>query len=239
MLENPYDFGGGDANARGWTDLPPGGPASARTWQGPRTSVLAVLSLVLSLLLCLPFLGPTLGLALGITALARMSASGGYLRGRGLALAGAIIGAVLLLAEGCLGLASWMAVDLTVEQAATTIRVAQAEDLGATKRAFVVSERDRISEEALAEFAAALDERFGTFRSARFDWSMTAAARGGALSNQPGSQQLELPLTLDFSAQRAYAIIRIQPDPQGNSVRTVRLTIYPERGEPLEFPPAP
>ncbi|MFG0251637.1 MAG: DUF4190 domain-containing protein [Phycisphaerales bacterium JB038] len=240
MIENPYEFeppsSGGAVGDWGETPPPPPGRAMEPMRRG--TSGLAIASLICSLLLCLPFLGPVLGLGLGITALARISASGGRLGGRGLALAGVVIGAILLLAEGCLGLMTWMATDMAFEQTGQTIRVIEAGDLGASKRAFAAGERDKITEASLAEFREALQAEFGTFRGCSLDWSMQAAMRGGYASPPPpGSQQIDLPVKLEFSKGTAYALVRQQADQQGGRFRTLHIVVYPDAGEPLLFPP--
>lgn len=69
---------------------PPPLPAPAQT------SVLAVLSLVFGILGC-TFIGAVAGLVCGLVAKARISKSGGRLKGDGLALAGIIISGVMLL----------------------------------------------------------------------------------------------------------------------------------------------
>jgi hypothetical protein len=148
-----------------------------------------------------------------------------------------VVGAVLLLVEGCLGLGGWLALEMATEQAATTIRIVEAEDVDSAKRTFAAGQREEITEASLATFAAALRERCGDFESAHFDWGMGAMSRGATLGNRPGGQQVELPLRLEFSKGTAYAVLRMEPDQQSGALRTVRLTVYPETGEVLELPP--
>ncbi len=72
-----------------------------------RTSTLAISSLVCSLLCCIPVVHGTLGLILGVAALIRISASGGRLGGRGLAIAGIIISLLItgVYVGGAIGIA--------------------------------------------------------------------------------------------------------------------------------------
>lgn len=64
----------------------------------PKTSGMAIASLVLSLLglVILPFIGPILGVIFGHMALGEIKRSNGTVEGQGLAMAGLIIGYVLL-----------------------------------------------------------------------------------------------------------------------------------------------
>jgi Domain of unknown function (DUF4190) len=237
MIENPYQYDPPPGDGTGWGDAPrptsPVAPVPMRTG----TSGLAIASLICSLMLCLPYLGPLLGLGLGVTALARISASGGRVGGRRLALGGIVIGAILLLAEGCLGLMTWMAMDMALEQTGQTIRVIEAGDLGASKRAFGAGERDRITEASLAEFGDALEARFGAFQGCSLDWTMQATRRGGYLGPPPGAQQIDLPVKLVFSKRTTYALVRQQADQQGGQFRMLHIAVYPESGEPILFPP--
>ncbi len=64
----------------------------------PKTSGMAIASLVLSLLglVILPLIGPVLGVIFGHMALGEIKRSGGAVEGQGLAMAGLVIGYVLL-----------------------------------------------------------------------------------------------------------------------------------------------
>ncbi len=149
-----------------------------------------------------------------------------------------MVGAILLLAEGCLGLMTWMAMDMALEQTGQTIRVVEAGDLGASKRAFGAGERDKITEASLAEFGDSLEARFGAFQGCSLDWTMQATRRGGYLGPPPGAQQIDLPVKLVFSKRTTYALVRQQADQQGGQFRMLHLAVYPETGEPLLFPPS-
>jgi len=162
----------------------------------PRTSALAVVSLVLSVMLCCPPLG-MVGAALGMIALRSVHASQGMLRGRRAANLAIVIGLVSGIGGSIAASYLSRAIDQrtrqgishAVEQCVTS---AQREQWPASREAFLdrVVDRGALSDADLAAFGLATLERYGALREFR----IVSIVRGGSLL----SPQLEVAGTFAF-----------------------------------------
>ncbi len=136
-----------------------------------RTSALAIASLVLSLIFCLFFIGPVLAIVFGLIALNQISRRPQELLGRGLALAGIIIGVLSLL------LTFWMIsacaktyrrVDPTVENLLHSI---DAGDYDAAMRDFDPRLAKVLPREDIASLGDMVHERLGRYET--HHWGFT------------------------------------------------------------------
>lgn len=210
MTDNPYagDFG----QSEGIYDGP------------PRTSALAVTSLVLSLICCIPGLG-VLGAGLGVGALIGIGGSNGRVGGRGLAVAGIIIGALVSLA--------WVGVVLSAQQVmgqasqvlyGTThsmMTEIEAGDYNAA-RGRMVGTAANATDEQFDAFRDAYRSAYGSFREIPTGWMEIFAAYaevGQQIQNYQGTQNL-IPIPASFDSGRVLmlAVVAQQGGPAQGSV---------------------
>lgn len=159
----------------------------------PRTSVLAICSLVFALLICLP-LG-WLGVILGIVALIGMVGKA-HIRGRGLAIAGIVIGLIstaiwVVSAWGFLTVMLPM-VRFVMEAPNTAMNAAAANDVVAFKAAFQ-GDGATAPDDVAQAFIDEVRSRYGAFTGAEVDQS---AQPPTSPTNQP---VVAMPYVLHFS----------------------------------------
>jgi hypothetical protein len=156
MDKNPY-AGGQDGRAFGGPDF----------YEAPeRTSALAVASLVLALICCIPPL-PAVGVVLGVFGLISIGGSRGRLGGKGLAIAGIILGALFTFAQ--IGLALSMRAGLSqfvnvVPTYGQVINDIQNGDYDKA-RAMLTGQAAAMTDEELAAFGDAVSAELGAFAS--------------------------------------------------------------------------
>jgi len=151
MSQNPYAHPG-QFGIDGGDEIPP---------RPARTSILAVFSLVCSLICCIPGLG-LVGSVLGIGALVGISSSKGRVGGKGLAIAGVVIGLIVttLWVFGAYGAASIAARLMKYEGVVTALEQG---DVPAARAFLSPSADGAVPDERLAEFAAAIRSDWGGF----------------------------------------------------------------------------
>lgn len=196
MTDNPYagDFGRNE----GIYDGP------------PRTSALAVTSLVLSLICCIPGLG-ILGAGLGVGALIGIGGSNGRVGGRGLAVAGIIVGVLVSLA--------WLGVVLSAQQfmgqasqvlygtTHSMMTEIEAGDFNAARNR-MVGPAANATDEQFEAFRDGYRSAYGSFQDIPTGWMEIFAAYaeiGHLIQNYQGTQNL-IPIPVSFDSGRALMI---------------------------------
>lgn len=189
--------------------------------QEPRTSGLAVASLVSSLIFCCPLvsvMGPILGVAYFVAAAGKP-----WLRGKGLAIAGIVLG-TLVTAATALGL--WAMVQLFVramELPGEAIAKIEQGDEAGVRELFMPGSIPSGSREIEA-FAAELDARYGAFVSATVD-QMAPPPVGGP------EQAIVVPMLLTFERGTVSAICELAPSQTGFELQLRSIEIVdPELG---------
>ena len=198
-------------------------------WDEPRpvrTSLLAIASLVMSLVCCLPGF-PLLGALLGIVALVAI-ASNAALAGKGLAIAGIVLGLLLTLGQGVTVLVVVMGFNQMTGLVESTLEDGLGGQFDRFDRAFVGTP-DREETEA---FVGELRERYGDFRSVQMDWA------GYQHVQQTAPGEVPLPLRAVFENDEVTAMVVLQQDPAAASGFSIlRIDVYDPRRGDLTFPP--
>lgn len=204
--------------------------------QPQRTSGMAIASLVCSLIICCPLI-TVLGPIFGAIALATIG-SPPQRRGKGLAIAGIVIGLITTV----LGIVAGMQIVRVVSEyiefveagPAPALQAAAASDVNGF-RSYFVTPAANASDEQVQAFFAEVQSRYGTFISATMD-QQTAPP-------QFGSPVIVMPYILQFSdANNVSADVEIHfVDPQtqrGTKKLGYILIRDPDQGD-LRFPPQP
>lgn len=194
--------------------------------QEPRTSGLAVASLVSSLIFCCPLvsvMGPILGVAYFVAAAGKP-----WLRGKGLAIAGIVLG-TLVTAATALGL--WAMVQLFVRAmelpGEAIARIEQRDDAGVRELFFPGTIPAGSGE--IEAFAAELEGRYGAFVSAIVD-------QNAAPPEETAGQTFAVPMLLTFEGGTVSAVCEFSPAASGFDLQLRSIEIRdPARGD-LRFP---
>ncbi|MBX3366165.1 MAG: DUF4190 domain-containing protein [Phycisphaeraceae bacterium] len=194
-----------------------------------RTSVLAVMSLVFGIV-CVPFFG-IIAAFLGVMALFGIKASRGRVSGTGLAVTGIVLGAVFSLVwGGCVGTLGF-ALQIVTKQVApdvgAAITSAQQSDVEGVRSKLATPGQQRLTQEAVDQFGAALTSELGEFRGvpgtigglmgAYMD-VFQAIGQGGNV-NPAGNYQNAVPIPVQFENGWAMAFIVQSPPGQGSSTK--------------------
>lgn len=194
-----------------------------------RTSVLAVLSLVFGIV-CVPLFG-IIAAFLGVMALFGIKASRGRVSGTGLAVTGIVLGTVFSLVwGGCVGTAGF-ALQIVAKQVAPdvagAITSAQQNDVEGVRSKLASAGQQRLTQEAVDQFGAALTSELGAFRGvpgtigelmgAYMDAFQALGQGGGA--NPTGNYQNAVPIPVQFENGWAMAFIVQSPPGQGSSTK--------------------
>lgn len=157
----------------------------------PRTSKLAVWSLICSILICCPAL-TALGVILGLAALPAIGRNPA-LRGRGMAIAGILIGVITTAGTGYASykLYSVMRTTMTAMNDGPTaiMEAGKARDFNAVRAGFYGAGATATDQE-IADFFDTLDQRYGPFVSSQ--WNQPA------MTAQPGQSEFPIPYFLTF-----------------------------------------
>lgn len=161
-----------------------------------RTSVLAIMSLVTALSCCLSFLAPILG---GI-AILRISGSGGKRKGSGLAIAGIIIGLVVLAIEIFFIIGAW---SLANQATAIFTPISQkiiADDPSSLRNAVSPTLQAEITDADWARFKGDIAAELGTLKppaTSLIELFKQYGEVGQMMNNQQGSNAMPIPLIGD------------------------------------------
>ncbi|MFH0983141.1 MAG: DUF4190 domain-containing protein [Planctomycetota bacterium] len=214
-------------------------PLSTRRAPVQKTSVLAVLSLVLGLLFCIPFAAPTFGLVCGIIALVLISKSDGLVKGKGLAVAGVIISALVLVAHVALAalfiVVAWPAMNLPPQLVESFIRDVAHDDFGSARTRLSAGTAAQVTDDQLATLKRRLADGYGTIQSVSLDfggrafasgvappaggWSQTQAWQtnwrggGGAAAVTYSGPPTPIPIKCEFSKRTVYGVMMMTVDP--------------------------
>lgn len=212
---------------------PPGGPVS----EPPKTSGLAIASLVCSLLGCCPIVTSLLGVILGGAAMVSIGGNPAR-KGRGLAVTGLLLGVIGLVAWGA-GIAY---VAPYVKEAFGLVQTGPADALSAAAngdaaafKADFWGDAASASDEAVLAFIADAEGRYGAYQGCRFDQQAQAQR-----SPSYGQPIVAFPYILDFADASVDAEVEIvfsDPLRGGFVMKFGSITIVdPDRGD-LIFPP--
>lgn len=192
----------------------------------PRTSSLAVASLVSSLVFCCPLttiLGPVLGIGYFVAAAGKP-----WLRGRGLAIAGILLGVLFTIASGAVSWAVGTAFVRLMELPGEVIARIEQVDEGAVRELFVPGALPAGSD-ALREFAAEVADRYGAFRS----WMPNDRSASVTMTGEI----IPFPILIAFDAAEVEGVVRVA-FPSGSLTPLVHSIeiLDPQRGD-LRLPP--
>ncbi|USO00288.1 MAG: DUF4190 domain-containing protein [Phycisphaeraceae bacterium] len=207
MTQNPY--AGDFAPEEGLYDAP------------PRTSALAVTSLVLSLICCIPLL-PLIGAGVGIGAMIGIGSSRGRVGGKGLAIAGIIIGLLMTVGQVVAVVSVRnvvnMGVGLVFGSADQVMHDIETGDFNAA-RAGLTGNAASLTDEQFEAFRAAYQAEYGSYQSIPTDFFDLISAYtqiGPQMQKyQPqGSQQNILPAPATFDRGQAVVIAELEQNGQ-------------------------
>ena len=209
MSQNPYAQPYPQQYQQGYQQ-PPGYGMQAP----PRTSALAILSLVCSLLCCTA----PLGVVFGGLAMIGIGMSGGRVKGVGLALAGLVIGiiATVVLYGGMF--VAVMGLNVFAQPVGSTLAAIEQRDADTVKSAFAQSVAGAIDRDRVNDFARAMESDLGPFDAAPDgfgDWW----SGYGAVFSATGQQAMEdaqdrssdaVPLPMRFDGK--WVMVFVVPD---------------------------
>lgn len=159
------------------------GPSDQAVYDAPeRTSVLAVASLVCSLICCLPAV-PTIGMMLGAGAIVGITKSNGRVGGRGLAIAGVIIGLIvtvlqLFLVFGAVQGGKMISTGFGGPFESFVLAL-ETDDFNTARAQLEPGLAQALSDEELTAFRDTIVGTLGAYRSqpnSMWDWTMSIAA---------------------------------------------------------------
>lgn len=156
MTQNPYEQGG-----EAWVD------DGASDFVGEqRLSLLALFSLIFALICLIPGLG-ALGVVFGAAALVMIGKSRGRLTGKGMAITGVVLGVIVSVIWGSVILGFGQAFryyrDRMIPPMALLVENAGS-DMGAARGSLTAGAAKSVTDEDLAQFAAAIEAHYGQFR---------------------------------------------------------------------------
>ena len=167
-------------------------------------SGVAVASLVSSLILCCP-VTTVVGMILGVVGY--FSTGAGKRRGRGLAIAGFLIGVVTTAGWIGGGMFAWNAGMKVVLSGAELVMT----EPSTTGRTYFVAGEEPTAE-AIDAFTDEAEARYGTFVSAAVNEEADA---------QPGQQSFELPFEFEFANEKRTALVSFEAIDESNPTTTI------------------
>ena len=205
----------------------------------PRTSGLAISSLVCSLIFCCPLttiIGPILGLIAFVSI-----GSNPNRRGKGLAATGIILGLILTTGWVYLGSKGWafgvQFYELMMSGPKTALVAGSSNDLTGFKEEFYGAGAS-VSDEEVQNYLDELNNRYGTFADSRLDES------AGSFSPTPGQTSMVLLYIIEFENETMSADVElIFTDPQNSNDPFVFkigfILIHDDDLGALRYPPSP
>lgn len=165
----------------------------------PRTSVMAILSLVSSLICCIPGLG-AIAAILGGIALLRISGSNGRRTGVGLAIAGIVIGLIVSLIWVFAALGAVSVLDKAGKLFVPIIQTVSTDDPAAMRAAVSPTLNTAITDADWKRFKAAIDDELGTINYknvSAFELIKQYGEVGKLMQSQQGTNAIPIPLLGD------------------------------------------
>ncbi|MFI4897651.1 MAG: DUF4190 domain-containing protein [Phycisphaerales bacterium JB059] len=136
--------------------------------EAERTSVMAILSLVCSIICCIPGLG-ILGALLGVFAMIGIGGSRGRVGGKGLAIAGIIIGLLVTVLWVGVFIGGRKAFGAYMSLVGPVMQDIEASDFDAARSSFD-ADLSTVSDEAIAGFRGAYQAELGSFQRVPDSW---------------------------------------------------------------------
>ncbi len=201
----------------------------------PRTSIMAILSLVLGLLgLCVPGFG-LLGLLFGIVALILIGSSNGALAGRGLSAAGIVLGLLFsvlwgALIFGALGFASLFNQSI-VTPTTRTMQAIEARDWTTARNSLVKATAEKLTDADFETFREAYHKELGAFKSTPtglLEFMAQLGEMGDMMSRFQNNPNNLIPIPVTFDKGKAVVAMQIdpqQPAASGSSGKPTELPI--------------
>ena len=191
----------------------------------PRTSIMAILSLVLGILgLCVPGFG-LLGLLFGIVALILIGSSNGALVGRGLSAAGIVLGLLFSVLWGALifgGLSfAWLFNQSIVTPTTRTMQAIEARDWTAARNSLQPSTAEKVTDADFEAFREAYQKELGAFKSTPASlWELVIqlGEMGDTMSRFQNNPNNLIPIPVTF--EKGKAVVAMQVDPQQQPTST-------------------
>lgn len=201
--------------------------------QAPRTSLLAVSSLICSLICCLPGV-PLIGVLLGILSLVAMAGKS-HLTGRGLAIIGIVLGLILSILQLLLVVGLIGGLRQFEQMAAAPLQEAFAGQPDRFRNQFLTTPSESETEAFLEE----LRDRYGDLQSAELDWGAYFEDLESLALRVEEDGEIPVYLMLTFDrAEIEVEFIMMEDDqrPGGDPVFRWMRIIDPARGD-IVFPP--
>lgn len=176
-----------------------------------RTSILAILSLVTSLICCVPGLS-ILGVFLGIGSMVAIGGSNGRVGGKGLAIAGILLGVLVTIGHGAIGIgaaSAWKEVQGAMTQMDPAIRGMDTGDYTAARTMFAPSVT--VTDEQFDAFRQAYQADYGPLGAQVIDlveWASSFGTSSGAFQNYQGSAMI--PMVYDTTNGRITFIMVVR-----------------------------
>jgi len=179
-----------------------------------RTSLLAILSLVAAII-CVPPLG-LVAVLLAVFALIGIGKSEGKVGGKGIAIAGLVIGLLVSLIQVAIGIGIFQA-NAAVESGllaptADVMQGIESGDLQAVRAGLIPASSSVLTEEHVASFRDFYQSEYGSFKSTpqgMLEWIMAAAEMGEKMNQAQSGAQNIVPLVVEFDSGNAILILEM------------------------------
>ena len=205
--------------------------------EAPRTSGLAVWSLICSIVLCCP-VTTVLGVLLGLAAMFTISGNPAK-KGKGLAIAGILLGVIFTAAWGVGGV--WVGgfisetSDLMLRKAPEAVVFGVNEDYAGFKAA-MYGDAAAASNDEIKAFFEEIESRYGELQACSFDDTTPAPPP------QPGSPIISFPYRFDCANETVSGeleFVLVEPGTYNRVMAVSRITVFDSQRGDLVFPDVP
>lgn len=226
---NPYSaFASSPGGGRGGVGGGVGMSATGEVPSGPeRMSFLAIASLATGLVCCLPLV-PLLGFFLGVLSLWFIGRSNGRLSGKGLAIAGIVLGLLFTALQVGALIGGQQVISVFVRSGTQAVQPIDQGDIKGTRDLLTPGASALLTDDEIRDFSARIKARFGAFKGSpqglwefltnysKFGQAMTVlqtqAGRSGQNKAGPGD-----PVPLIFRFDNGLVFVALVIDPAGRS----------------------
>lgn len=212
--------------------------------QPQRTSALAVTSFVLSLICCLPGIS-LVGALLGGFAIIRISQSRGALSGRGLAIAGLIVG--MLITMLWIGLAIGFAKSLQqFDVFGETLRAVDQRDYNRVRQMLTTASAASATDQRIEEFRAAVESEWGSYQRlprGAGEWVnsyiqiLETLSRYQQQSRSTRGDGLPIPVFFDNGLTFVLFTVDSRTTGPGGAAQSSNIAIFDQQGSPIWLVP--